>query len=119
MTLRVNGQALPYDSLEMNYSKKHYLQAYFSMLMASNKLFRDNDLDICPEKDFPNGYAIYGFDLTPDLSNDCHFQLVHEGKLSLEIKLDHSSTSSITVVCYFEYDSILSIDSDGTVYYNE
>ena len=82
-------------------------------------MFHDSDLGICSMSDYMNGNALYGFDLTPDLSNDGYFQLTREGKLSLDIKLANSSTDSITIVCYFEFDGLLTMDENRTVYYDE
>ena len=47
------------------------------------------------------------------------FNLVREGNLSIELKLKETSTESITVVCYLEYDSIIEIDSDRNIHTNE
>ena len=119
VALRVDGRPLPFDCLKMNYSNKQCLLGYLSLMQASNRIFHDSDLGICPMSDYMNGNALYGFDLTPDLSNDGYFQLTREGKLSLDIKLANSSTDSITIVCYFEFDGLLTMDENRTVYYDE
>ena len=86
-------------------------------MQVSNRLFHDSDLDICPTEDYMNGTTLYGFDLTLDLTNDYHFQLVREGKLNVEIQLAKASTDSITIVCYLEFDALLTIDENRTVHY--
>ena len=117
IALRVDGRGVPFDRLKMNYANTQCLLGYMYLMHVSNRMFHYSDLDICPMSDYMNGTALYGFDLTPDLSNDCHFQLVCEGKLSLEIKLAKASTDSITIACYLEFDALLTMDENRTVYY--
>ena len=59
---------------------------------------------------------MYAYNLAADQSHGSVFNLVREGNLSIEIKLKESSTESITIVCYLEYDSIIEIDSDRNIH---
>jgi len=45
-------------------------------------VFMDEGLYISRE-DYANGYALYAFDLTADLGEDDHFNLVRQGKLAI------------------------------------
>ena len=118
IVLRKNGNPIPLENIETNYSAGIYSQAYMSLIQATGNLFRDNGFDISPEQ-YKYGYVLYGFDLTPDLGNCDALNLVNEGTLSLEIKLGSSSTTSITSVAYLSYQSILELDRDGNVFINE
>ena len=46
-----------------------------------------------------------------------NFNLIQEGNISLDIKLNKPHNTGITIVCYLEYDSVLEIDKDPNIYY--
>lgn len=116
--LRRNGAAVPFEELEMDYGSNNYSQAYLSLLQGTGKLFTDEGFAISYSQ-FKSGFSLYGFDLSNDLGSCGTFDLLTEGKLSLEIKLKTAHSSSITMVVYLEYDSVYEMDKAGNVYGNE
>jgi hypothetical protein len=119
MVMRVNGDPRPYEGLTMDFDNSHCFQALYSLLSANGVLNSDRDINITPD-DFMHGFCIYGFDLTPDHKADSSvFYLLKDGTVSLECKLKEASSASITTICYIEYDSVLNIDKDGSIFYNE
>lgn len=118
VTLRKNGTPMPYESIELDYENKCSAQGYLSLIAATGKLYDDQGFAITPEQ-YPNGYALYGFDLSSDWGACGTFDLVEEGKLSLEVKMKNASTKSITMIVYLEYDSVYEIDKTGNIHGNE
>ena len=115
ITLRKNGNAIPYEKISLDFSKKKYDEGYFSFLQSSGLLYRNGGPNISYEQ-FGNGYAIYGFDFSSDPSPDNRcLDLIQEGKLSLDISLSTASSVPITIVVYLEYDKIIEIDKDKNV----
>ena len=118
VVLRKNGQAVPFQEIEMDFERKCSLQGYLTLLEGTGNLFRNNHgLHIQPFSDFSQGYALLAFDLTPDHSSSSTFQLIKQGNISLDIKLEKPSPVGITIVCYCEYDAVIEIQKDGTVTY--
>lgn len=115
--LRINGVAAQFESIELDFAKKKHFQGYISLITSVNKMFHDTDMGIDPVEDYANGMTLYGFDLTAD-EDMGHFQLLKEGKLSLDIRLSSTVTESVTIVCYLSYDAIMEIDKQGIVYYD-
>ena len=101
----------------MDFENKLHLQGYMSLLEGTSHLFKDCTLDLQAFLDFPHGYAVYCFDITPDHANRANFNLIQQGNLSLELKLAKAHTKSITLVCYLEYEGLLTIDHTGAVTY--
>ena len=114
--LRVNGETVQFEGLELDFAKKQHFQGYISLLTAANKLFHDSDIGIDPVEAYPNGMTLYGFDLTAD-EDMGHFQLLKEGKLSLDLRLTDTVSESVTLLCYLCYDTVMEIDKEGIVYY--
>ena len=107
LMLKAASASLPYSTeLNFMYSENKYMEAY-------NTLFtnlRDTDTNISYE-DYAKGNTIYAFDLTPDLCNSGHYNVMRNGSLNLSIKLEKAILGSITIMTYMEFDNILEIDN--------
>jgi len=117
--MRKNGEALPFQSIEMDYANKCSLRGYISLMEGTNNLFKNKSMDIRPFVDYPQGYALYAFDLTQDHSGTNTFDLIQQGNISLEIKLAQTSDKGICIVAYMEYDTLIQIDSHYSVTYEQ
>lgn len=118
IVLRKNGFPMPVEEVELDYDDDCYHQGYLSLVTGTGKLFQDQGFAISPEQ-YKNGYALYAFDLTSSASSCESFDLVEDGKLSLEIKLKTATSESVTTVVYLEYDTILELDKEGNIHLNE
>jgi hypothetical protein len=78
---------------------------FTSQFSGIGKANRDegNDID---GFDYANGYALYVLDLTPDLSDDDHFNLAREGAVRIDMKFANALPNTITVVVYAEFENI-------------
>ena len=62
---------------------------------------------------YPRGYCLFAFDLTPDLSanQDTHWNLVKHGSVRIDVRFDDPLSSTVNCIIYAEYENILEIDS--------
>ncbi len=91
--------------------------AYLSMLQGTNRLYSDSSNIIKPP-DFKKGYALYCFNLSPDISNDTNFNILETGALSVEIKLYTSNANIVTMIAFREFDAIILITVSKSVIYD-
>ena len=63
--------------IQPDYANGLYIRAYDRLFTGTGKQFRDEGLYINRES-YANGYALYAFDLTADLGEDDHFNLVRQ-----------------------------------------
>ena len=61
------------------------MEGYWSLLQTAGKVLKDADIDISRE-DYANVYMLFGCDLTSDLGEDDHFNLINRGSSRLSIK---------------------------------
>jgi hypothetical protein len=115
--MKVSGKSLPFEKLEMDYGHDCHLQGYLSMIHGTGRLYSDSDIDISPYDEYAENYCIYVFDLSPDSADASHFELIREGTVSIEIKLDAATTESVTLICCMEYDIVIEIDKERNVSY--
>ena len=59
---------------------------------------------------FPTGYTLFVFDLSPDLIDGGHFDLVKHGNLRLEIHFARPLLATNNTIVNGEFDNILQID---------
>ena len=90
------------------------IMGYSSLFTATGKSYHDTGNQISREE-YSKGYTMYGFDLTPDLSDVGHLQLVKTGSLRLEVQFDQALAQTINVIVYAEFQSLIQIDSQRNV----
>ena len=101
----------------MNYNNHEWIRAYNTLYTGTGRLFCDEGLDINREE-YPNGYALYAFDLSPDLTDDDRFDLLRTGSVRLQLKFSQDLQQPITLIVYAEYQNIIEITKNRNVLYD-
>ncbi|XP_063960304.1 uncharacterized protein F54H12.2-like [Lytechinus pictus] len=112
VSLYVDGTQVPFKPLTPEYglvSGLGSIRSYQTLFSGTDKMFKDSGNNISRE-DYDRGYALYAFDLSPDLSSGQHFNLKKQGNLRLEMHFRKSIPSGVNIVVYAEFDNILEID---------
>jgi hypothetical protein len=61
---------------------------------------------------------LYAFDLTPDLSENDHFNLARQGTVHVDIKIANALPHTITVVACAEFENIIEINRNRNVIFD-
>ena len=131
VTLTVNGEELPFKQLTLNYAKnkENFIQAYNTLFSGTGKMNYNTGLDISRE-DYPKGYTLYAFDLTPDMCGSSpYFNTVQRGSLTVDITFADAPSAqdyptgvtapaAIAMVCYGDFENVIQIDSERNVIYD-
>ena len=128
VTLSVNGEEIPFKQLRLKFpnpsdteEKKKtvdYIQAYNTLFSGTGKMFSNMGLDITRD-DYPQGYTLFAFDLTPDMCNTAdYFNTVQRGTLSVDLTFETDTPEAISMVCYSDFENIIRIDSERNVVYD-
>ena len=130
VSLTANGQEIPFKQLTLKYPKDSkgkvnpatddeldFDEAYNTLFSGTGKIYSNAGLDITRD-DYPGGFALYAFDLTPDMCNSSdYFNTVQRGSLSLALTLmkqDHA----IGMVCYGDFENVIRIDAERNAIYD-
>jgi len=100
-----------------NQITNEYIQAYLTLFEGTGKLGKDEGIDISREE-YPNGYTLYAFDLTPDLAEADHLNLAKEGTVRLDAKFRTALANTKIVVVYGEFENILELDRNRNVIFD-
>ncbi|CAF1019543.1 unnamed protein product, partial [Brachionus calyciflorus] len=118
LNLMVDGQSSPYyKPLEFNFARNQYIRGYYSLFENIDKPVFAPGNDISRE-DYPNGYSLFAFDLTPDLCSGEQFNLIKTGNLDVGLTFADSLDDSIVVIFYLEYDNLVEINNKYEVSYD-
>lgn len=112
--LTVIGQDRPSKPFKPNFQRGRYMRSYAGLFATSGKIFHDEGNQISRD-DYGNGYSLFGFDLTPDLSESEYVNLIKNGNIKLEIEFSNALTATICVVALAEFDNMIEIDRNRNV----
>lgn len=118
LSLYVDGVQVPGRALQPNFKTDRHeeAEAYNTLFAGCGIHFGDHGMEISRE-DYPDGYCLFAFDLTADLSANCatHWNLVKTGSLRIEVHFDEATGTNLNCIVYAEFDNILEIDSTRQV----
>ena len=122
VTLTSNGEELPFKQLNLTYdgNKRNFTQAFNTLFSGTGKMNYNTGLDISRE-DYPKGYTLYAFDLTPDMCGaSAYFNTIQRGSLTVDITFATGSLPSkaVAMVCYGDFENVIRIDSERNVMYD-
>jgi len=117
-SLYADGIQIPSRPLQPSFVKNEslYVEAYHTLFSGTGIHFLNEGNSISRE-DYSQGFTLFAFDLTPDLSANCagHWNLVKHGSLRLEVRFEKPLTSTVNCIVYAEFENVLEIDSSRQV----
>lgn len=112
------GQTFPSQPLRLDFASNHYVQAYMQLLDALS-LANDNKGNCITKENFVESHTIFGFDLSNDGEDNCHWELVKEGNTCLEIEFGPDLPQvGVTVIVYGEFDNLLTLDRNRVAHFD-
>jgi hypothetical protein len=115
LALTVNGRTIGNTPFKMNYEKGLHIMPYiFTHIGVGCHLF---DEGFCVSREaFPEGFALYAFDLSPDLnSGDSHWSIEEHGNCRLELIFSKPLPVVCNLIVYSEYNSLCEIDRNRDI----
>ena len=94
-----------------------YVRGFNTLFSGIGKLFKSDGNAISRES-FGSGYALYAFDLTPDLGEDDHFSVTRQGSVRLVLKFGEALDEPVSVIAYAEFQNVIEIDKHRNVIYD-
>ena len=102
------GESIPFRPFTPDFENNKYQREYMSLMQAINIYHKNENIDISPT-DFKNGYTIFGFNLTPDLTVADHAQPIRDGNIRLEVKFGTALAQTVNVIIMGIFDAKLEI----------
>jgi hypothetical protein len=118
VAVKIDGNSSGIKPLEnLNYTAGNYITAYKTLFSGLGKENHDegNDID---RLDYPRGFTLYAFDLTPDLSDNENFNLVRNGTVRIDISFATALTEAVSLIAYAEFENVIEIDRSRNVVFD-
>ena len=87
------------------------------LFSSTGKMWQDEGNGLS-RSDFRHGYAFFGFDLTPDQCDGVCLHLVQKGNLRVELHLRDALPTTVNVIAYAKFESVLEIGKSRNVIYD-
>ena len=99
-------EKMPFKPLQLSFgANPRYIEAFSTLFSGTGKMYYNTGNDISREE-FPKGYAVYAFDLTPDMCGASpHFNVVQKGNLAIDIQFSRAPIVALSLVCYEEFEN--------------
>ena len=113
LSMYIDGVQIPSRPLHPDFTKNHLYVDAFEILFSGTGIHFLNDGNSIDRENYHDGYCLFAFDLTPDLSanSNSHWNLVKHGSVRIEVRFEEALRSTVNCVVYAEYYNILEIDA--------
>ncbi|CAB3987066.1 Hypothetical predicted protein [Paramuricea clavata] len=117
--ITVNGEETPFKPLQLSYgAAPKYIEAFSTLFSGTGENVLQHRKQYISRR-IPKGYAVYAFDLTPDMCGASpHFNVVQKGNFAIDIQFSVASANAASLVCYGEFENTIHIDSERNVVYD-
>ena len=112
--LYVDGEPVRSRPFRPDIQNNCYVECYESLISERGINEADRSC-IVKHEDWPRGYSMFHFDLSPDADCNNHTSLIKQGNLRLEIQFATALAQPIQLLVYAEFSNILKIDQDRQV----
>ena len=107
--LYVDGVQYPKKPLKPDFSADQYLRSYMTLFEGTGML-NDNKGNGIRRSDYKNGFALYAFDLTPDMTEGSHVDPIKHSSIRMDFHFKVDLPETVNVIVYSEYDNVIQID---------
>lgn len=111
LSLYIDGQQVPTRALQPDFTTNSLYGQCYQTLFSGSGIHYSNGGNAISRDMYPNGFCLFAFDLTPDLSaNSYHWNLVRRGSLRIEVRFSTALTEAINCIVYGEFDNVIEVD---------
>ena len=109
VSLYVDGTQFPSKPLTPAFEDGQYLRSYMTLFEGTGML-HDNRGHGIDRANYKDGFALYAFDLTPDMAEGGHVDPIKHGTVRMELHFKKQLPETVNVIVYSEYDNLIQVD---------
>ena len=110
ISLMVDGKAIPVSPMQMDFPRGKYMDAFLGLAVNTGQYGSDEG-NMIHRNDFGKGYAVYVFNLKPDLdAEEEHISSFNRGDVDISLTFSTEIQHTLTVITMAEFDNTIEID---------
>jgi len=114
----VGGQRLTAKPLTPDFGNDNFCKEYANLFFGMGTMNTNETFDI-KRDDFGGGYALYCYNLHPELNPANYVDMVQQGSLRVEMKFSQPLAEPYTCILYYEFDQVIEVTRDKTIIYDK
>ena len=117
ISFALDGEDVPHKAIDLDFKNDNYILGYYSLFNGMDKSISDSG-NFIERMDYPSGYTLFSYDLTGDLCNGSHFNLIRSGNLRLSLTFAEALPNVVNCIIYMEYQNIIEINKNRQVLFD-
>ncbi|XP_069064798.1 uncharacterized protein F54H12.2-like [Pleurodeles waltl] len=103
------GAVIPAKPFTPNFGTSIFVQEYLGLVLITGKHLRDSGVVVSREG-YAAGYTLFAFDLTPDMEDGDHYNLIKNGNLKAEIRFTQALAINVNMFVFSVFDSVIQVN---------
>ncbi|XP_069072052.1 uncharacterized protein F54H12.2-like [Pleurodeles waltl] len=103
------GAVIPAKPLTPSFGTSNFVREYLGLVSITGKHLRDSGIIVSRER-YGSGYTLFAFNLTSDMEDGDHYNLIKNGNLKAEIHFTQALTTNVNMVVFSVFDSIIQVN---------
>ncbi|XP_069068472.1 uncharacterized protein F54H12.2-like [Pleurodeles waltl] len=103
------GAVIPRKPFSPSFGTANFVREYLGLVSITGKHLRNSGVVVSREG-YGAGYTLFAFDLTPDLEDGDHHNLIKNGNLKAEIRFTQALATSVNMDVFSVFDSVIQVN---------
>ena len=118
LCLNVDGKQVPTRPLQPDYENKAFIDCYETMFKGT-RMYGDDVSHGLKRYEYPEGYCLYSFNLTPDKSDgQSHVSPRHHGSVRLSVHFAKPLPTTVTLIAVGEFNNVITVDKHRNIVFD-
>ncbi|XP_069090212.1 uncharacterized protein F54H12.2-like [Pleurodeles waltl] len=103
------GAVIPAKPFILSFGTSNFVREYLGLVSMTGKHLRDSGVVVSREG-YGAGYTLFAFNLTPDMEDGDHYNLIKNGNLKAEIHFTQALATNVNMVVFSVFDSVIQVN---------
>ena len=108
LAVNTDGQQFPSQPLKPRFADGETIREFYELYAGMG--LNNSRAGLITLEQFMDGFTLYPIDLTADMAEGAHTDVVKYGNLRLEAHFSTALPKPVNCICYAEYDNMIQID---------
>lgn len=120
LVAKINNESFPRNPYMPDFENNNYQREYYDFFLNIGAT-QGKDIPKITYESYKSGHCLYAWNFNSDMeSTDANewISVPKQGNMSIELRFKSNLTEALKLICYFQYDNLIEIDSNRNIYLN-